>query len=261
LDALARRQVGKSHALGEVALEVVGDGQSETPRRRLDRLRQWILVRHGGYRHLAVTAMPMGLPPPIALRTLEERQHLVEGPALRAHLRPLIIVAVVAARVHHAVDGGGAAEDLAAGGGDASSRRMRLRLGAVSPVEQHPTSQDAERDGHPQQNAAVGSPRLEQEHPDLRARTKPVGDHASRGSSADDDIVVVHRHANPRTSLNPPRWKRRKPLVIAPLALATEPRPSRPPVQVAGPIGGGPAPRLRRCAACEASAPRRCDPR
>ena len=51
---------------------------------------------------------------PVVLRPLEQRQHVVPGPAGIAELAPVIVVRRLAAHVDHAVDGRAAAQHLAA---------------------------------------------------------------------------------------------------------------------------------------------------
>jgi hypothetical protein len=128
-----------------------------------------------------------------ALGALEVGQHVLVGPALQAHLAPLVVVAGVAADVDHAVDGGlEPPQPLPRGH---QSLRL-LRLGSSrsrSPSCRRPWRRSAADAGrHPTIMELSFTP-ASSSRTFTGVLGQPVGQHATGRAGADDDVVVpVH---------------------------------------------------------------------
>ncbi len=129
----------------------------------------------------------------------EVRQHIGVGPAARTLLRPAVVVAAMAAGIGHHVDRRRSAQHLAAHRLDPAPVHVRLGLGAVAPVEHAVFVHLAHAERDVDERIEVAPARLDEQHARRSILAQPVGQHAARRASADDDVVVAlsHLHAVP----------------------------------------------------------------
>ena len=136
----------------------------------------------------------------IAFETLEERQDLSVAPAPVAHLRPGIEVLRLAADKHHSVNRAGTAEQFAARHREPSAAGAGLRLGGIEPVG----CGIGDQPGHSDRNerpGVAGPTGLEQQHLIARVSRQPVRDGRTRGTGADNNVIVgLHASCLPSAS-------------------------------------------------------------
>ena len=123
-------------------------------------------------------------------------QHLFVGPAAVAEPGPGIVVAGLAADVQHGVDRARTAQHLAARNRQAPVAGARLGLRVEAPVDAWAVDHLPEADGHMDEGMPITGAGFEQQHAVARVRAKPVGQHATGGAGADDDVVEL-LHAAP----------------------------------------------------------------
>ena len=133
----------------------------------------------------------LGLARRIALDRLEIGHHLVERPALAAHLRPAVVVRRVAADPEHAVDRAGAAEHAPARPVDLPAGDAGLGIGGVVPVDQRVVEQLQDARRHVDHRVPVLRAGLEQ-HDAGAVLAQAVGQHAAGRAGADHHIVCLH---------------------------------------------------------------------
>ena len=192
--AAMHRHVHAAEAFLLLPVDVLGRGIAGLARRLQPRR-----VQRVAHRAVLRVQRPVGAAPGIAafrprLGAAEIRQHVAIGPALGALAFPPVEVERVAAHVDHAVDRGGAADDLAARRVDAAAAECRFRLGLVRPVVFRHVHRNGQRARHLDQHGTVAAAELEQADRAV-VLAQPVGQHASRGARADDDVVeflIVH---------------------------------------------------------------------
>ena len=123
----------------------------------------------------------------VGLGTQKVREHVRVVPAGTTRLGPAIEVAGVAAHPEHAVDGTAPAEHLARGPMVDGAVPGRIRFGLVTPVvlllEPHQSRRYVDVRGH------VVRPRFEHKDAVRPVGGQAVGQHATRGASADDHVV------------------------------------------------------------------------
>ena len=125
-------------------------------------------------------------------------QHVGIRPAGRALPRPTIEIAAMAAGINHHVDRGAAAQHLASPHRHAAVVQGWLRFGVVAPVEHAPLPQPAQPEWNLNVRVPIAAAGFQQQDRCALILGQAVGQHASRGSGADDDVVVssdvVHGH-------------------------------------------------------------------
>ncbi len=124
-----------------------------------------------------------------ALRPTKVGQHVSISPALRALLLPALEIERMPANVNHAIDRRRAAKNLAAGTGDAPSAKMRLGLAPITPIVGLGVHRDRQRRRHLDEQGAVGSAVFKHEHARAAVLGQPVGEHAARGTRADNNVI------------------------------------------------------------------------
>ena len=95
----------------------------------------------------------------------------------------------MAADIDHAIDGGGAAEALAAGACDLAIVDRGFGLRIVTPIIGLGRHGIGERRGHLDQNVSVAAAGFDQKDGVPAALAQSIGEHATRGARAHDDVV------------------------------------------------------------------------
>ena len=165
-----------------------------------------------------------GVDPP--LRAFEVGEHVVPSPADVAHAAPIVEIRRHAAAIDQRVDGTRAADHAAARPVHGTAVQARDLLRLVFPVHRRIGKRAPVADRRPDPEARIGPAGLEHQHPIAAARGQSVGEHAARGTRADDDVVEIlprkelslivrRRHAISRFAhvifRNPGAAKRRRP--------------------------------------------------
>ena len=129
----------------------------------------------------------------VGLGLLEIGQNVVVGPAVAAHLGPVVVIPAMAADIDHGVDGRGSAQTLAA------------RLVADAPVQPllrdrfvpvvRVLEQERHEPGRLHQHAVVAPAGFQQADLTGAVHGKPTGNRAARAAAADHDIVVLVHEA------------------------------------------------------------------
>ncbi len=132
------------------------------------------------------------------LEALEVRQHLGIAPAVVAECPPAIVVLALAANRNQPIDRAGSAERLPARPVDPAVVHSGLRLGVKAPVDagiEHRLG-IADRDVDPR--VRVARTGFEQQHGMPAVSREAIGEDATGGASADDDVVRRERgHGGP----------------------------------------------------------------
>ena len=139
----------------------------------------------------AALAALLGLARRIALDRLEIGQHLVERPALAAHLRPAVVVGRVAADPEHAVDRARAAEHAPARPVHLPAGDAGLGIGGVVPVDPRVVEQLQDARRHVDHRVPVFRAGLEQHDP-RAVFAQAIGQHAAGRAGAHHHIVCLH---------------------------------------------------------------------
>ena len=139
----------------------------------------------------ATLAALLGLAWRIALDRLEIGQHLVERPALAAHLRPAVVVGGIAADPEHAVDRARAAEHAPAWPVHLPAGDAGLGIGGVVPVDPRIVEQLQHARRHVDHRMPVFRASLEQHDP-RAVLAQAIREHAAGRSGADHRIVCLH---------------------------------------------------------------------
>ncbi len=153
-----------------------------------------------GRQRSAVAAVGVGAAAP-AFRAAEVGQYVSVPPALGALLLPAVEIERMPTHVDEAVDRGRAAQDLAARALHAAPVQMRLRLGPIAPIVGLGVHRDRQRRRHLDEDGAVRSAILEDQHAAAAVFAQPVGEHAARRAGADDHIIIGrfrHRLSDPQ---------------------------------------------------------------
>src|SRR5436305_11863440 len=134
----------------------------------------------------------------------EVGQDVGEAPAGIAELPPVIVILVLAANVKQAVDRARSTEHFAARLDDLPVVQLRLRLGFVEPIDLGIVEQlaVAERDVDP--HVAVMAAGLEQQDAIPAGFGQAVGEHATGGAGADDNVIEPRFIRNRRHARRPP---------------------------------------------------------
>ena len=188
-----------------VAVHVVRERVARLLHGGEERVEQRPLSRAALEDQRAVSPAPLVGARDARLHPLEVRQAVRVVPVGDAALvRPALVVERVAALEDHPVDRARAAEHLAARVVDAPSVHVRLGLRLVLPVVEAAADRERERRRHvdvevPPRVRAAGL-----EHEDARARVlgQARGERATRGATADDDVVVRHATTTVCSSVN-----------------------------------------------------------
>jgi hypothetical protein len=125
---------------------------------------------------------------------VEVREAVREVPRFHAGVgAPALVVERVSALEDHAVDGAGAAQHLATGMGHAAAAHVRLGIGFVAPVIERVAAGEGQRGGHLDEKVpgVVASSGFKNQDAALAAVAQAVGEHGTRASAADDDVVVI----------------------------------------------------------------------
>ena len=125
---------------------------------------------------------------------LEIGQHVRVTPAGEARLAPVVIIAPVAAHMGHGVDRRRTAQHLAAQGLDPPVVEIGLGLGVVAPIVAPVGPQLADAKRNMDEGIAVARACLDQQHRCRRVLAQPIGEHATRRTAADDDVIIARRH-------------------------------------------------------------------
>ncbi|MND38723.1 hypothetical protein D3C80_294320 [compost metagenome] len=96
--------------------------------------------------------------------SLEIGQHIGIGPAARATLRPVIVIAGMATHIDHAVDRRRAANHFATRRDQAASTNMRLGLGRKSPIISFHIHGEGESGRHLDQRSDVRSAKFDHDN-------------------------------------------------------------------------------------------------
>ncbi|MCY1428894.1 hypothetical protein D9M71_447930 [compost metagenome] len=120
---------------------------------------------------------------------LEQRQHVLPGPAIVALLGPAVIVGGLAAHVDHAVDRGTATQHLAAWISQCATTQAGLRLGLEAPIGARVADAVEVTDGDVNPGIVVAATRLQQQHAAGRVGGQTIGQQASGGTGPYDHVV------------------------------------------------------------------------
>ena len=201
----AQLHSARAELLGAVVVIVRGEA-SLVARVDEDLAQRRRALRHG-LRHVQLAAHAVVLrlaEVGIVLRPLEERQNVVEAPALAAVLvPPAVVVLGVAAHVLHVVEAGAPAHHLAARPVAAAfaelEARVRLRLRLVLPVQVRALQRAAAADAVDRLQVVLQAG-LEQQHAAARVGGEAVRNDRAGGAAADHDVVVrlLERRARER---------------------------------------------------------------
>ena len=187
--AAPRRGLEEAGAFLGLAVEIRIEGNAGLDRGLHEGFRQRILVPPVRHRERPAGAVKLVLAALLVLRLPEIRQHVVITPADIAALAPAVVVLVLAAHIKQAVDRARSAQHFSARLEHLPAAEARLRLGLVHPVDRLFLEQLAVAERHMDPDIAVLRAGLEQQHRMLAVRAQPVGEHASGGAGADDDII------------------------------------------------------------------------
>ena len=124
----------------------------------------------------------------------EVRQDVVPAPAFIAHRLPVVKITRLTAHIDHGVDRARTADNLAARPITPPSSQRLNRFGIVHPVDPLIEKRAAVTNGHLNPDRPVASARFKQQHGIFAALGQPIGQHATRRASADNDIVKFLRH-------------------------------------------------------------------
>ncbi len=138
----------------------------------------------------AVRAVVFARAAHVVLEAAEPRQHVGERPARVAKRGPRVVVLALTADGDQSVDRRRAAERAAARPVHLASVHPRIGLRVKPPVEDRVEHRLRVADGDVDPRIAVARTGLEQQHRMPAPGREPVGEHASRGAGADDDVVV-----------------------------------------------------------------------
>ena len=187
--AAPRRSLEESGAFLRRAVEI-GICRDPALRRGGDKgFRQRIGVAPVRHRQRAADAVILVGAALLVLGSPEIGQHVFIAPAGIAALAPAIVILVLSANVQQAVDRTRAAEHLAARLKHLAPAQARFGLGLVHPVDGFLLEQLAVSERHVDPDVGVLWAGLEQQHRLLAVRAQTIGQHASRRSRADDDVV------------------------------------------------------------------------
>ncbi len=125
----------------------------------------------------------------VVFGAFEVGQHVVIRPARIALRGPAVVIASVAACVDHRVDRTRAAEYLAARLVAAPAVQPGLRHGVELPVRLAVLREQRQPRRAMDQHALVGRAGLQQRNAEVRVFAQPAGEHATRRTAADDDVV------------------------------------------------------------------------
>src|SRR5258708_5177075 len=127
-----------------------------------------------------------GVPP---LQPLEVGQDIGIAPAAIAELRPGVEILALAAVVDVAVDRGRTAQRLAARRIDAAATGPRADLLLIGPVDALHVERLDEAGRQMNVGMPVRRPRFEHADAGRGILAEPVGEHAARGTRADDHVI------------------------------------------------------------------------
>ena len=181
-----------------LAVVVVRIARTAFGRGRIDeRIQQFGAFDHVGDVQQAAAAARFVAARLEMLGLAEIRQHRFVRPAAIAELRPGVVVERIAAHVQHAVDRARSAERLAARDRDRAALDVVLRLGGEVPVVARAVQQLGEADRDVDPHGIVLRSGLQQQHLGARILGQPMRQHATGGTGADDDVVVVGHRRSP----------------------------------------------------------------
>ena len=187
--AVARRGLKPAGAFLRRAVEVGIVGDAGLDRRLDEGRRQRIGVQHVGHRQRAAGAVIIIGAALLVFGLLEIGQHVVKAPAGVAVLAPAIVILVLAANIEQAVDRTRSAQHLAARLKHLASVQPRLGLGLVHPVDGLFLEQLAVAERHVDPEIAVLRAGFQQQHRMPAVGAEAIGEHASGGAGADDDVI------------------------------------------------------------------------
>ena len=186
-NAAAHRQLRVADAveLGSVVVRVVGNARFlRGGHHRLDQRVPWI---SGGHRQRPSRAAVLARPEVAVLGALEEREDVVEAPAVRSVVCPAVVVEPVAADVGEPVERAGTAEHPPAGPREPPPRARALWLGLVAPVDRR-ARQLGPAAGIVDRRFDGRVPGLHHGHGRARVHESAGDDRAAR-AGADDNVV------------------------------------------------------------------------
>ena len=189
--ALPDRLLHRAEALLLLAVVVVGELEAGLGAGLDEGVVERVAAGAAGDVQRAVGAAPVGVAAVPVLHADEVGGDVGPGPAVGAHLGPVVEVERMAADVDHAVDRGGAAEDLAARRRQRPAAEVGLRLGAKAPVVAGHVHRVGERGRHLDERAPVGAAVLDDDDR-MPGLAEAVGQRRAGGAGADDDVVGLH---------------------------------------------------------------------
>ena len=127
---------------------------------------------------------------------LEIGQNVVIAPAAVAALRPMIEILRLPADIDHTVDRARSAQHLAARPFHPPPGDAGIGFGFEAPIDGRIVDHLEQTAGDVNPRIAVGGPRFEQQHAIGGIGAQAVGQHASRRTGPDDDIVERRTHAH-----------------------------------------------------------------
>ncbi len=120
----------------------------------------------------------------------EMGQHVVPAPTGVAHLAPVVVIRGLAPHVDHSVDRTAAAQNLAARIDKTAPVQARFARGFHHPVDTGIADAIEVSDRYMDPVVIVISARLQQQNPRFRILGQAVRQNTTRGSTADDHIVI-----------------------------------------------------------------------
>ena len=187
--AVPRRGLKPAGAFLRRAVEVGIVGYAGLDRRLDECPRQRIGVQHIRHRQRTAGAVIIIGAALLVFGLLEIRQYVVKTPAGVAVLAPAVVILVLAANVQQAVDRTRSAQHFAARLKYLAAVQPRFGLGLVHPVDGLFLEQLAVAERHMDPQIAVLGTGFEQQHRMLAVGAEAIGEHASGGAGADDDVV------------------------------------------------------------------------
>ena len=141
---------------------------------------------------LAALTMTIGCSEPmVVFDPLEQVCHAVPAPDIRACLgRPVVVIGLVPADIDHGVDGRRPAQCFATRPEQSTAIQMFLWFGIECPVQLFAIGQQCDPHWHVNQGVLILWARFDKRDAFCRVCRQPVGQNATGGSGADDDIVV-----------------------------------------------------------------------
>ncbi len=184
-----RRGLEEAGAFLRRAIEIGIGGNADLGRCLHEGFRQRIVMPPVRDRQRTAGAVILTRAALLVFRPLEIRQHVVIAPTGIAVLTPAVVILVLPAHIEQTIDRARTAQHFSAGLKDLAPVQFRLGLGLVHPVDGFFLEQLAVAERHMDPDIGVPGSRFEQQHRVLAVGAQAIGEHATGGTGADDDII------------------------------------------------------------------------